>query len=178
MKVLSLTQPWASLVACGAKKIETRSWRCPTALIGQRIAIHASKGFPRDAKDACLELAFFTALWPDIQEYAMDAPRPQGCYIGVRRGATETIVSTDEIDRMTNLLPRGVILATARISGCWSTNQERLVDRIPRDEAMFGNYAPDRWMWGLADVEVLPAPIPAKGALGLWTWEPGKERAA
>ncbi len=46
MKVLSLLQPWASLIAIGAKKIETRSWPAPAPLIGQRIAIHASKGFP------------------------------------------------------------------------------------------------------------------------------------
>lgn len=29
MKALSLTQPWATLVAIGAKKIETRSWYTP-----------------------------------------------------------------------------------------------------------------------------------------------------
>lgn len=29
IKALSLTQPWATLVAIGAKKIETRSWQTP-----------------------------------------------------------------------------------------------------------------------------------------------------
>lgn len=43
MRALSLTQPWATLVAIGAKKVETRSWRVnPTELI----AIHAAKGAP------------------------------------------------------------------------------------------------------------------------------------
>jgi hypothetical protein len=32
MKALTLWQPWASLIAVGAKKIETRSWRPPTTL--------------------------------------------------------------------------------------------------------------------------------------------------
>lgn len=40
MKALSLTQPWASLVAVGAKRIETRSWR--TSYRGP-LAIHAAK---------------------------------------------------------------------------------------------------------------------------------------
>lgn len=41
MKVLTLTQPWATLVAIGAKKIETRSWS--TNYRGP-LAIHAAKG--------------------------------------------------------------------------------------------------------------------------------------
>ncbi|MFL5577327.1 MAG: ASCH domain-containing protein [Gemmatimonadaceae bacterium] len=43
MKALTLTQPWATLVAIGAKTIETRSW--PTHYRGE-VAIHAAKGFP------------------------------------------------------------------------------------------------------------------------------------
>ena len=39
MKVLSLRQPWASLIVMGDKRIENRSW--PTDYRG-RIAIHAS----------------------------------------------------------------------------------------------------------------------------------------
>ena len=40
MKVISLWQPWASLIAVGAKSIETRSW--PIAYRGP-LAIHAAK---------------------------------------------------------------------------------------------------------------------------------------
>lgn len=46
MKGLSLTQPWATLVAIGAKRIETRSWR--TRYRGL-VAIHAAKRLPGDA---------------------------------------------------------------------------------------------------------------------------------
>jgi hypothetical protein len=45
VKALSLTQPWASLVIAGAKRIETRSWR--TEYRGL-LAIHASKRLPPD----------------------------------------------------------------------------------------------------------------------------------
>ncbi len=48
MKGISLLQPWASLVAIGAKKIETRSWS--TSHRGL-IAIHASKGYPKACRD-------------------------------------------------------------------------------------------------------------------------------
>lgn len=46
MKAITILQPWASLIACGAKRIETRSWA--TKYRGP-IAIHAGiKPIPRD----------------------------------------------------------------------------------------------------------------------------------
>ena len=45
MKALSLWQPWASLIAAGVKKVETRHW--PTAYRGP-IAIHAAKRLESD----------------------------------------------------------------------------------------------------------------------------------
>lgn len=55
MRALSLTQPWASLVISGEKRIETRGWQ-----IGYRgpIAIHASKGMPDWARAAAIEFGF------------------------------------------------------------------------------------------------------------------------
>lgn len=50
MKAISLLQPWASLIAVGAKKIETRSWS--TKYRGP-LAIHASKGFLKIIRDLC-----------------------------------------------------------------------------------------------------------------------------
>lgn len=41
VKVISLLQPWATLVVIGAKKIETRSWN---TFYRGKILIHASKG--------------------------------------------------------------------------------------------------------------------------------------
>jgi hypothetical protein len=50
MRALTLTQPWASLMALQAKRIETRSWKTPYR---GELVIHAAKGFPGDAKDFC-----------------------------------------------------------------------------------------------------------------------------
>lgn len=43
IKALSLHQPWPSLIAVGAKRIETRSWRPPDSAMGMPLAIHAAK---------------------------------------------------------------------------------------------------------------------------------------
>lgn len=55
MKALSLSQPWAAVVAAGFKKIENRPWK-PTArnlgqgmTLGERFAIHAAKSYDHDA---------------------------------------------------------------------------------------------------------------------------------
>lgn len=53
MKALSLTQPWAQLVATGQKQIETRSWS--TRYRGP-LYIHAAKKFPREAQNLAITL--------------------------------------------------------------------------------------------------------------------------
>jgi hypothetical protein len=161
MKALSIQQPYASLIANGAKTIETRSWKAPARIIGQRIAIHASKGQPRVAKWFCYTDEVVSALWPDIL-------------------ALESLAQHAATIAHIQQLPLGVVIATARLEECWSTNQTDMVARLADTERAFGNYAPDRWMWLLDDVRVLPEQIPARGSLGFWEWEPpaGMEDAA
>jgi activating signal cointegrator 1 len=92
MKAISLTQPWASLVAIGAKRIETRSWR-PTSALGEDIAIHAAKSFPLDCRQLCDQTIFARALkrsWMQL---------PVGAVIAVVRvesyERTEKLLTTD-----------------------------------------------------------------------------------
>ena len=142
MKGLTLTQPWATLVANGAKRIETRSggtgYRGP-------LLIHAAKAFPADCRDLVSD-----PLWK--HHLRVDSWRD---------------------------LPIGAAVATARLTGCFSTNDARLRERFqwpdydtPRTpdqlDAEFGNFGPDRFAWFLEDVKPLAAPIPMKGALQLW----------
>lgn len=51
MKALTLYQPWATLVALGLKRIETRSWPC--GHVGP-LAIHAAKTMPPYAREFAL----------------------------------------------------------------------------------------------------------------------------
>lgn len=52
MRALSLTQPWATLIALGVKTVETRDW--PAKWRGP-LAIHASATVPADARMAALQ---------------------------------------------------------------------------------------------------------------------------
>lgn len=71
MKAITLTQPWATLVAIGAKQFETRSWR--THYRG-RLAIHAAKNYPAWAQKLAASEPFASAL-----AQAPSVLRPQDC---------------------------------------------------------------------------------------------------
>ena len=148
MKALSLTQPWATLIAVGAKRIETRSWSTPFRGL---IAIHASKSMPGYCRDLCAEQPFLREL-------------------------THAGLSMPE-------LPLGAIVATCRLVYVFLTgdtlnyrNASRamcgpsgLTYEMNPQEIAFGDYAPGRFGWVLADVVRLSEPIPCRGMLGLWT---------
>jgi hypothetical protein len=69
MKALTLTQPWASLMAKKAKQIETRSWA--THYRGP-LVIHASAAFPKAARQLCERAEFYKGLGGKT---AADLPR-------------------------------------------------------------------------------------------------------
>lgn len=59
MKALSLWQPWASLVALGAKKFETRSWATPYR---GPLLIHAAKHWTKELVELSGDHTFFKHL--------------------------------------------------------------------------------------------------------------------
>ena len=75
MKALSLKQPWLYAITCMDKRIENRTWKPPQQVIGQRIALHASKkddplGYSAIAKIAGIEI---------------DGDLPRGAIVGTVR---------------------------------------------------------------------------------------------
>ncbi len=70
MKALTLTQPYASLVAKGYKKVETRSWS--THYRGE-LAIHAARTFPASARRLCEHEPFCYALRCSAEELPLGA---------------------------------------------------------------------------------------------------------
>jgi hypothetical protein len=145
VKVISLIQPWASLMAIGAKSIETRSWA--TDYWGP-VAIHASKGFPREAKEECFGEPFFSALTTAGILGIGELPR----------GAVIAVGNLHKVGTIGRRADGAVIVAG-------------LEKPIEGDELAFGDYTPGRYGWVFTNVRRLPVPIPAKGALGLWEWD-------
>jgi hypothetical protein len=66
-------------------------------------------------------------------------------------------------------LPMGSVIAICELYDCCQILQGgSILNEHP--EVDFGDFTPGRWAWFLSDVRVLPEPISAKGALGLWEW--------
>lgn len=78
MRILTLTQPWATLVAIGAKRVETRSWR--TDYRGE-LGIHAAKGFPAWARELSYVEPFASAL--RAAGITMATQLPRSAIVGV-----------------------------------------------------------------------------------------------
>jgi activating signal cointegrator 1 len=141
MRAISLWQPWASLVAIGAKKIETRSW--DPRWTGP-IAIHAAKGLNLQQRIA-------------LQSYTI------GQTLHVAR------ICLDQAGRPDNSLPRGCIIAVCtlgRITSILGGNGVGILgsgETIDGEEYEFGDYSAGRFAWMLSDVRKLEKPIPWKG---------------
>jgi len=156
IKAITLHQPWATLVAIGAKKIETRSWN--THYRGP-LAIHASKTFSQEHQHLCFREPFRSIL---IGQYSF--------------------MAAGEIYFGKHSFPLGAVIATCELIGVdqfgeWINEHEPMVwnrgrcyfELTPQERA-FGDYSIGRYGWFLGNIERLPEPIPAKGALGLWNW--------
>lgn len=151
MKALTLTQPWATLVAIGAKKIETRGWK--TDYRGP-LAIHAAKGYPKEAR----RLAYHIEPFRTVLAQAHCIP-------------TQAHGMTPEN------LPLGMVIATCTLINCRLITPESMefgangiMWTLDDQERAFGDYTPGRYAWLLADVQPLATPVPARGSLGLWDW--------
>jgi hypothetical protein len=140
MKALTLTQPWATLVAIGAKQFETRSWN--TSYRGP-LAIHAALKFPMAAR------------WLLASDPFRSAFLNAGYHIGPLKNLS--------------WLPLGAVVATCELVATRPTVGEIAhAYHLSDTEIMFGDYSPGRYAWCLVNVKKLPEPIPAKGALRLW----------
>lgn len=150
MKGLSLTQPWASLVAFGEKTIETRSWQ--TRYRGP-VAIQAAKAFPRDAMEACHHEPFRSVLAKHGQRVAT-----------LPRSAIVCVVDLIDCVPFTDPVPK---LPLIRRAG-------ELVP-LGEHELAFGDFSAGRFGFVFANVRRLNEPLPFSGALGLWGLLPHAE---
>jgi hypothetical protein len=142
-RILTLTEPWATLVMLGEKEYETRSW---THSYRGRLGIHAAKGMPRWARQTVASEPFRSVLCE-------------------RLNCTNAAHILEVLDQT-----RGKILGAANL---------RFIDRVEKvheglniQERAFGDYSPNRYAWRLERPQPLPEPILARGALGLWTYQP------
>lgn len=147
-RVISLWQPWASLIAFGEKNLETRSKKCSFKNYRGEVLIHAAKHIDIEA---CKEKHIRDAL----ARHGVTVPSelPTGCIIA----------KTDIVERGMVAINHEPINKSALIQFMVS---EAIV--VHTNEYHFGDYSEDRTILKLKDTVKLKDAIQARGMQGLW----------
>lgn len=139
LRGLTIWEPYATLIAWGAKKIETRSWSAPKNLIGKPLLIHAAKRFNAETKYD-VERCRYALMHSETFE-----PPTGPC-------RSWTIGDT-----------LGCVLAVSALERC-----EEAIGEYDELEHEFGDLRPGRYAWHLCPVFALSRPVPWRGSQGLW----------
>lgn len=172
MKFLTIRQPWASLIAVGAKSIETRPFG--TAYRGP-LAIHAGKARPTIMSlPGWTDMSRSTAegpglTWLDLAGWRV-VPMPLGAVVAVcdlvdvvpiveREWLADGFIGTRE--DVAAVLPADHPFAPGL--HLWFGGQ---YDGDSSGQLLFGDFTPGRYAWLLDNVRPID-PVPMKGAQGL-----------
>ncbi|MES2459391.1 MAG: ASCH domain-containing protein [Armatimonadota bacterium] len=156
MKGLSLWQPWATLIAIGEKRIETRSWG--TAYRGE-LLICATASTPAEGWSVLGDPGFFKVL-------------PKAGYpnrISFPQGGALALAYLADVRQIAS-------------AGQWGYSYRRNGDKVHQPwetlfDYEFGNYGEGRYAWHLADIRPLPNPYKCRGGQGLWMVPQETQRA-
>lgn len=149
MKVITVWQPWASLIAIGAKPYEFRGWVPPSSVVDTRIGIHAAARKIRPSEVNGIISAIREAGWRVCLDPEKALP------------LLEKVLADPDC------LPLSAIVATAMLG--WPESAEKVATRYgapavnDSDREEHFNYA-----WPMRDVQPLLPPIEAKGMQGFW----------
>lgn len=150
MKAITIHQPYATLIAIGAKQYETRSW--PTRYRGP-IAIHAGKTI-----DGIYDLA------REVHHRRIDglpyAPFAHAVFDCLKESGHYPSPFTCA------QFPVGSIVAIGELVDCYQMG----IDAPNANERLFGFWSVGRYAWKIANVEFLDTPIPVRGQQGLWEY--------
>jgi activating signal cointegrator 1 len=140
MKVLSVWQPWATLLGRGIKEYETRSWDTPFRGL---VAIQAAKS------------------WSPVQ-VAISNSRPMSAILADAGLTARTldrgmIVAVGFLCEVRSTSAR---FGGAAVSAGW-------VDRLSERERAMGDFRPGRYGWQFEDMIALREPITWSGQQGL-----------
>lgn len=147
MKVITVMQPFATLIAINEKLHETRCWA--TKYRGN-LLIHAGKG--KDYMYLCDEEPFKSVL--------------------AKRGYNKNNLPMGAIIAKTNL-SNCLKIKQETVDTSLTVIKAELEDKtkITGNELKFGDFARGRYAWRLDDTGMLKEPIPVKGQQRLWSFD-------
>ncbi len=153
MHGLTVWQPWAFALACGAKPVENRTWPPPARALGQQIAIHAGKEIDRGGIDAFKEIARHPAVKPLLPKGLTLAVMPRSAIVSV-----------------------GELVGALQVEGGLAGAVVGELSAADRERILASPWTCGPWAWLFAEMRRLAHPVPCRGAQGLWVLPPELER--
>lgn len=142
MIALTLWQPWASAIATGYKRFETRTWHTKHRGL---LAIHAGRNTSTDALDE-----FRASPW-----------KPE--FGAIENGCIVAVAELVACHKIVHEAGGYYIHPPGDAGGKWG------VPHYGSFERRLGSYRAGRYAWELQHVIALPAPVYCGGRQGLWT---------
>ncbi len=144
-RVLTIHQPYASLIMMGVKQYETRGWTDPYR---GELVIHAGTKWGREQKESLNQIVAAFPDHPIIQQLPDHL---------------------DTLDYSGQPAYFGAALGVVELTAMYRT--ELLAPKISALERALGYYAPGRFAWRCERPMPLVEPFPVSGKQGLWTLE-------
>jgi hypothetical protein len=151
MKAITIYQPYASLIAVGAKRYETRSWR--TNYRGP-VAIHA--GLRLSPWEDYADHVFVDKVRAALGIVDFDS-LPHGAVIAVADLTECWHICNDGDSAFIN---RGEPFGEIQL------------EAVKNSEYLFGDFSEGRYAWELTRVKMPPEPVPCRGRQRLWDVPP------
>jgi activating signal cointegrator 1 len=127
---LTFQQPWATLLAFGAKRFETSRLPVSASMVGKHVVIHAARSGPAPIRDQGRERM---VRWLEGAGFSADT-LPTGTAVGMARlNGCYQIAQRDGL----------ACLLGETVEGSPPCAQIELSEQEP----LFGEYAPGRWLW-------------------------------
>lgn len=145
MKAITVHQPWASALALGMKRYETRPKR--TNHRGP-IAIHAGRQFHTESMGDLSGLP-----WAEYMNLPI-----------ARRWSPPTAQD----------FPQGAILAVGELTDCIEMDESFIASLGPLERSL-GHWEPGRFAYQIDNIQPLPEPVLIGGKQGLWNWDEGSD---
>ncbi|MDD5013570.1 MAG: ASCH domain-containing protein [Atribacterota bacterium] len=164
-RVLSMYQPFATLLVHGIKKIETRS--APTNWTADKgiYLIHAAKKWDRNITSLIWQEPFYSALeslgyiWDNEGEPQCDLPI--GCIIGSIEVVEYCLIHEFE-NKPT------IISSFSKSYNVLNLQPGTIGFEIPEPELSYGDYTYGRYAWICQNPRVLKEPMPYNGGQGYY----------
>lgn len=163
MKALTLWQPWASAIAVGAKRNETRSWPAVSSGHAYRgwLAITAAKRTKDDSGtdiDAILAPRLMKSLESAKLFQTIGTVEP----LSYPKGPATPLVTMNF-----NTLPLGKVVAVVWLDNCHPTHTVTVTER----ERLWGDYSPGRYAWMFTEVWRINEPWAVTGGQKIFDLE-------